>query len=277
MRVTVLITLLNDPRAERTVRSLLAQTRPPEEILIADGGSRPEFLTSLRELAKADARLRIEHCPGSVAETRKLAIPLTRGDIVAFLDSDQVAPEGWLAALVAPIEGGQADMTGGPTKPLNLPKSPAEAYINDFDAWFYANVVPRDITMLPMGNSAWSRAVFDAIGNFDTRLVWGGEDYDINLRAARAGFRCRYVSEAWVWHDQSHLSTFRKIVRRKYRYSVGATFAYLKNGVLGSKARSAASTSVKFRHPYEWTNLLIKPVALIGGWRRWRRMRRRPA
>ncbi|HVL49745.1 MAG TPA: glycosyltransferase [Candidatus Thermoplasmatota archaeon] len=274
MRVTVLVTLLNDPRVAATLDSLRAQSRPPDEILVADGGSRPDHLKPLLEAAARDDRVRIETCPGSVAETRNLALPMSTGDVIAFLDSDEVAPPGWLEALVAPIEAGAADFTGGPTRPLREPRTRSERYVNDFDAWFYPNVVAKDPTMTPMGNSAWRRAVFDAIGNFDDRLVWGGEDYDVNLRAVAAGFRGAYVPEAWVWHDQSHLSSFRRILRRKYRYSVGATVAYLKNGVLGAKAGGAAATAARFRHPYEWANVVVKPVALVAGWLKWRRLRK---
>ncbi|HWG89446.1 MAG TPA: glycosyltransferase [Candidatus Thermoplasmatota archaeon] len=269
MHTTVLVTLFNDKRVLRTLESLGQQTRRLDRILVADGGSRDGTLEAVREFAAKhpDLPVDVRVYPGSVAETRNQALadmPAETG-IVVFLDADQIAPDFWLEKLVAPIEAGSAEFTGGPTRPWAPPKNQVEHYINEFEAWFYPNVVAHDITALPMGNSAWRRDLFQKIGNFDQTLVWGGEDYDINLRAVQAGQRGRYVPDAWVYHDQSHLDTRRKVLRRKYRYAVGATVAYLKNGTLLRKVPGAAGTATKFRHRYEAMNLLVKPFALVRG------------
>lgn len=152
-------------------------------------------------------------------------------------------------------------MTGGPTRPFAEPVSPGEAYLNDFEAWFYPNVVAHDMTKLPMGNSAWRVSTLARAGGFDARLRWGGEDYDVNIRVKREGGRATYVPEAWVHHDQSGRNDLTSILRRKYRYNVGAALAYMKNGVLREKMR--ATTQARFRHPYERWNLVIQPLALL--------------
>lgn len=261
---TVLVTQFNDIRVTRALDSLLTQTRRPDAVLVADGGSRADVLDAMRRWAGAHPELavRIEAHAGSVAGTRASALRSLAGktDVLAFLDTDEVAPPGWLAALVAPIEEGRADFTGGPTRPLGPPASEGERYLNEFEAWFYPNVVARDMTKLPMGNSAWRLAKLLEVGGFDERLRWGGEDYDLNLRVTRAGGRGVYVPEAWVHHDQSGRNDLRSILRRKYRYNVGAALAYMKNGVLRERMR--ASATGKFRHRYETWNVLIQPLAL---------------
>lgn len=275
LHVTVLVTLLNDKRVLRTLGSLARQTRRPDAVLVADGGSTDGTLDALAAFTKDHPWVRVERHPGSVAGTRDSALRSLSGtDVVVFLDADQVAPPGWLAALVAPIEAGRAAFAGGPTRPLAEPKGKGEAYLNDFEAWFYPHVVAHDLTKLPMGNSAWRLDVLRAVGGFDTRLSWGGEDYDVNLRVHRAGHTGAYVPEAWVHHDQSGRNDLRRLLRRKYRYNVGATMAYLKNGVLREKMRGAARNSVAFRHPYERWNLVVQPLALVKGWWTWRRARR---
>lgn len=275
LHVTVLVTLLDDKRVERTLASLAAQTRRPDAVLVADGGSTDGSLDVARAAAKTHPWIRVEHHPGSVAGTRNAALRSLAGtDVVVFLDADQVAPPGWLATLVEPIEAGRADYTGGPTRPLAPPSGKGEAYLNAFEAWFYPNVVARDITKLPMGNSAWRLEILRGVGGFDPRLAWGGEDYDVNLRAAAAGARGELVAEAWVHHDQSGRNDLRRLLRRKYRYNVGATMAYLKNGVLRSKMRDAARNTVAFRHPIERWNLVIQPLALAVGALQWWWVRR---
>ena len=276
MHVTVIITLLNDKRVIRTLDSLDEQSRRADAVLVADGGSTDGTLQAVERFAAAhpDVRVRVEHHPGSVASTRNSALSsLSDTDVVVFLDADQVAPPQWLAALVAPIESGRAAFAGGPTRPFAPPVDEGEAYLNAFEAWFYPNVVAHDLTKLPMGNSAWRLDVLRAVGGFDARLAWGGEDYDVNLRVHQAGHEGAYVPEAWVYHDQSGRTSLRRLLRRKYRYNVGATMAYAKNGVLRAKMRDAARNTVAFRHPYERWNLVIQPFALAKGLWMWRRRR----
>jgi GT2 family glycosyltransferase len=274
VRTTVLVTHLNDPRVIRTLRSLAEQSRKPDAALVADGGSREDVLREVRAFCDANPWCRLETHPGSVAATRDSALRSLRGssDVVAFLDSDEVAPPGWLAALVAPIEKGEADYAGGPTRPLAEPQGEGEKYLNDFEAWFYPNVVAHDITKLPMGNSAWRVETLLQAGGFDPRLAWGGEDYDVNLRVAKSGAKGVFVPEAWVHHDQSGRNDLRRLLRRKYRYNVGAALAYLKNGVLRERMR--ASAGARFRHPYERWNALIQPLALARALTLWPRVRR---
>ena len=52
----------------------------------------------------------------------------------------------------------------------------------------------------------------------------------------------------------------------EYRYNVGASLAYMKNGVLREKMRGAAKSTVAFRHRYETWNLLVQPLALVRAW-----------
>lgn len=263
--VTVLLTVYNDLRVRRTVGSLLDGDRVPDEILIADGGS-DDGTWELAEDLEADHNpVRALRAPGSVAETRNDAIPEVAGDVVAFLDADELAPDQWLGELIAPIEAGDVDFAGGPTRPLEEPASRAERYVNEHEAWFYREVVSRDVTFLPMGNSAWSTRIFEAIGGFDPRLSWGGEDYDVNLRAQRAGFEGVFVEEAWVHHDQSRLDSLAAVLRKRYRYMVGATVAYRKNEVLWGKAGRSLGDVARFRHPYETLVWLLKPLALVHG------------
>ena len=262
MRTTVLITLLNDRRVVRCVKSALAQGAAVTEILVADGGSQPELLADLAKLAEREPRIRILKAPGSVAESRNSALAGIKTNVVAFLDADEVAPVGWLPTLTEPIRKGDADFTGGPTRPLADAQTKAEQYINRGEEALYREHVPHDLALLPMGNSAWRVDLLRRIGGFDARLAWGGEDYDVNLRAIRSGARGVFVPAAFVFHDQSHLDSFRKVLRRKRRYYFGAATAYIKNGVLRKRSTSAAKRFT-VQHPIDVLDVVLKPWALL--------------
>ena len=272
LKTSVVITLLDDFRVKKTLDSLISQNKLPDEIVVADGGSKKELLDMLHEYEKKDRRVKVYILLGSVAETRNKVLPLLNGDLVIFLDADEIAPPNWLSSLIKFIENREADFVGGPTKPLNAPKNKYEAFVNNFSGWFYENVVSSDISTLPMGNTAWHKKIFDKIGGFDERLKWGGEDYDINMRALANGFKGLLIKDAWVWHDQSHLDSLNKIVRRKYKYSVGATLAYFKSKNVKKKIGRAAKTSIMYFHPIELINFLIKPFAFIKGYILWKKI-----
>ena len=87
LKTSVVITLLDDFRVKRTLDSLISQNKLPDEIVVADGGSKKELLEMLHEYEKKDRRVKVYILLGSVAETRNKVLPLLNGDLVIFLDA----------------------------------------------------------------------------------------------------------------------------------------------------------------------------------------------
>ena len=110
MKVSVIATVLDEKQAiEHLLESLSAQTRPPDEVVIADGGSTDGTLDILSSWA-ASGRLplRVVSAPGAnISAGRNHAIAAARGEIIASTDAGVHLDEGWLAALVAPFERAQ--------------------------------------------------------------------------------------------------------------------------------------------------------------------------
>jgi glycosyltransferase involved in cell wall biosynthesis len=95
MRASVIIPCRN---AERTVpeavASAFAQTEPPAEVVVVDDASTDRSAEAARE---AGARV-IRHTERrNAGGARNTGIDATRGDLLAFLDADAVAPPDWLA------------------------------------------------------------------------------------------------------------------------------------------------------------------------------------
>jgi GT2 family glycosyltransferase len=263
MRVGVIVTSRNDVRLLRALQSLREQSLRPSEIVVADG-SDDNWLQSHAELTERCVELGatwVHSERASVPKARNMGIrKLAHLDVIAFLDTDEYAPSVWLEVLTAPILRKEADFTGGPTRPAGESHRYAE-YLNTIEERHY-RWVARDISQLPMGNSAWRREVFDAIGGFDESFLLAGEDYDVNLRALDAGFRGLFVPEAWVYHDQSHLNTAWKILKRKYRYNIGGAMAYIKNRALAERVSRIVSRP-KYWHWLELFNPTIRLLAYL--------------
>jgi glycosyltransferase involved in cell wall biosynthesis len=230
--VTVVVTVLKDPRVARTLESLLAQTRLPDEILVDDGGGTDEVARITSEFTRRDPRVVHLDAPGNIPESRNTALRAAHGEFIAFLDADEVAPPGWLAALLAPFADAGVGFTGGPTPatPESL-HSLGARYYDGYLRRFYDEVASRQPHALPMGNSAWRAEVFRSVGLLDTTLFRraASEDQEIAVRALARGFRGVYVPGAWVGHDFSDIST-RGLLRKQRIYAEGGYVVWRRRG-----------------------------------------------
>jgi cellulose synthase/poly-beta-1,6-N-acetylglucosamine synthase-like glycosyltransferase len=230
--ISVIVTVLRDPRVERTIRSLLRQRRPPLEILVDDGGGNDVVRQVAARLAAEDARVVHVDAPGTIPESRNVAIQRARGEFLAFLDADEVAPEGWLEALCAPFSEPTVGFTGGPTPALEgTARSLGARFYDGYLHRFYDVEARHHPHALPMGNSAWRSSVFDRVGLLDTSFLQGtgSEDQEVAARALEAGFRGVYVPEASVDHDFSDLST-RALLHKQRKYAEGGYVVWRRTG-----------------------------------------------
>jgi len=270
--VVVEIAVLNDRRLLDAVASIEAQRRRPDRILIVGAPGTPEELLTEAKARAPHVPVEAVRVPGYVTEARARTLPLLREEITVFLDADGTAPPEWLESLVAPIEAGAASFTGGPTRPLRPPENSIERYIVLLEQSIYEGLVPQRVTYLPLHNTAWRSEVVRTLG-FDGRLP-GAEDHDLETRAAHAGLVGRFVPAAWVFHDKSNETSFLRWLRRRYRnYLLPLAMSLVKNGEL--RGRLGERRPV-VRHPLRYVDAAMKPLALVDGYLRWRRVRHRP-
>jgi cellulose synthase/poly-beta-1,6-N-acetylglucosamine synthase-like glycosyltransferase len=229
--VTVIVTVLDDPRLERTLESLLAQSHPPNEILVADGGRSPVIAGICERFAARDARIRRVEAPGTIAESRNRALGEVRTDFLAFLDTDEVAPPDWLERLLAPFTDAHVGFTGGPTPGMpGTTRNIAARYYDAYLRRFYDRVASQRPHALPMGNSAWRMRIFRELGPLDLSVSgFGSEDQEMALRALRAGWHGVYVPAASVQHDFSDLGWW-SLFRKQRHYGRGGYAIWRRTG-----------------------------------------------
>jgi glycosyltransferase involved in cell wall biosynthesis len=116
MKVSVILTVLNEARGlPDLLDSLAAQTRPPDEVIVVDGGSSDGTLEVLDgERRRGRLPLVTLQRPGAnISQGRNSAIAAARGEIIAVTDAGVRLPSSWLERLVAPLERpGGAEVAG---------------------------------------------------------------------------------------------------------------------------------------------------------------------
>lgn len=100
------------------LRSLLAQTWPPDEIVVADGGSTDGTATVAEKFASQGARL-LSIGPAFPGRGRNAAIAAARQEWVALIDAGCTADTRWLEELIAPVlRDPTVDVVFGDYRPL---------------------------------------------------------------------------------------------------------------------------------------------------------------
>ncbi|MDX9974118.1 MAG: glycosyltransferase [FCB group bacterium] len=128
-----------------------------------------------------------------------------RSDYIAFFDQDQLAEPDWLEALFDVAERFNADVVDGP-RDLLLPKEELDrlngvcrAHLGEIPG----GGEPRPITTRTgscTGNQLIRRGVVEFVGDFDERILRGGEEWDYFRRVRRAGFTFWFAPKAVVHH-----------------------------------------------------------------------------
>ena len=203
MRVSVIVPVLNEREAVGAlVAALFSQTRAPDEVIIADGGSDDGTREFLAELAEDHPDLKIIEGPGGISGNRNAAIRVATGEVIACTDAGCLPEPRWLEALARPFESG-ADWVAGFYRPDGKTTASTAAGV-------VMMTVLEEVDVdhfLPGGSSqAFTKEAWEAVGGFPEGIN-AGEDtlYGEQLRAA--GYRPEFAPDALVaWHPPSSLT-----------------------------------------------------------------------
>ena len=162
------------------VASISRQDHKVLEIIVVDSASVDGTADILARLAKDGAPIRHlqseSRAPG-VARNEGMAV--ARGDIIAFLDADDLWPEGKLARQLAYLD-------------TFADKGMVSGFVSYFDILDPATLAPAENARIEtlfhvhLGACLYRREVFERIGTFDESLVYC-EDVDLLIRVREAG------------------------------------------------------------------------------------------
>jgi glycosyltransferase involved in cell wall biosynthesis len=181
--------------------SLLAQTRPPDEILIINNASTDD--TGAVARAIPGVRVIDEPSKGLVI-ARETARRAASGDILAYVDADCRVPLQWLERVERRFDADRS---------LVAVTGPYQFY--DWDRTGRALLRGYDLSVAPLthavvhhglglgailygGNFAVRRSALAAIGGFDVSVEFHGEDTNLGRRLTPHG-RVELAGDCWVW------------------------------------------------------------------------------
>ncbi len=198
--LTVVIPLYNGAKfIEEALQSVLTQTWPADEIIVVDDGSTDNGAEIVSRVGK-DRRIRlIQQTNSGQSAARNAGVDQAHGDLIAFLDQDDVWYSNHLAELVKPFLEIRGIALGWVYSDLDEINEEGERIISGLLGTMSSAHPKRDIKaclkqdmfILPSA-SLISRRAFKNVGGFD-RLLSGYEDDDFFLRMFLAGFDNVYI------------------------------------------------------------------------------------
>jgi GT2 family glycosyltransferase len=216
-----------------TVRSILAGTHVPEEIVIVDQSRRIDATVGTLVDDRPEVLTLVRMGGGGLTRARNAGAARARHDALVFVDDDMDADPRWLAALLVGL-GGQDDrdvvtgrvVAGAPERPGAFVPSTAQELLRAE----YRGRIDRDV--LAGGNAALWRAALDEVGPWDERLGAGArypaaDDNDLGFRLLEAGYRIVYLPEALLYHRAWRPRWEYPVVR--WRYGRGKAGFYMKH------------------------------------------------
>ena len=256
--VAVIVPTLRRPESlERALRSLFAQTGVADRvvaIVVVDNdpvGSAAATVESLR--TSSPWPLTYVHAPRpGVATARNAGLAATSAPLIAFLDDDEAASPGWLAALLEAQVNSGADAVFGP---ITGRAPDAVAWLKPWLERFFGREGPARTGLIDhpfgCGNSLMVRATaLPGPAPFDAGTDQaGGEDDALFAALASRGGRFGWAADAWVEEfAPAHRATLNYALARAFAYGQGPsqTAAAAGNwpGVARWMAIGAAQTAV---------------------------------
>lgn len=205
----------------------------PVEVLIADNGLSQK---AVRELSERRARVvPMGKNVGFGAAVNRL-VPHAEGTLLAVLNDDISVEDGFLEALVAPLELGASASAGVLVREECPTVIETAGIVIDRFLGSYDHLQGESVAILASeppapigpcaGAGAWHREVFTALGGFDERFFAYCEDVDLAIRMSQFAMDCALATKAVARHAGSRTLGYHSLAKAgRVGHSRGALIA----------------------------------------------------
>jgi GT2 family glycosyltransferase len=223
--VTIAIpTLLGGPTLQSCLESLQRQTFRDFEVVVVNNGSDETVVGPV----PAGLQFRVLS-PGAnigFGAAINLAVTDSTAEFIASLNDDTVPDEHWIERLVAAMKAnsrvglcasriqlfGTSAVDSAGILVCGDGSSKQRGHLQPSADWLVSGEA-----LLPSGCAGlYRRRMLDEIGLFDEDFFLYCEDTDLGLRACWAGWQCRYVADALVYHHYSRTAGAFSPLKARY-------------------------------------------------------------
>lgn len=184
--ISVIIPVYNaEEYVGEAIESVLNQTVEPLEILVINDGSTDGSAEKVKEYAP-DVKLISQKNKG-IGGARNTGIKKAKGELFAFLDSDDLWPEDHLKNLISVLENNED---------ISIVSGHVKQFLND-ESEELSSRIPEGQEVMPgyvAGASIIKKQVFNEVGLFDESLTLA-EYVDWFSRAKDAGFKYKLIED----------------------------------------------------------------------------------
>lgn len=245
--VSVIVTTRNEEKnIGRFLKSVLAQTYEPLEIIVVDNNSTDKT----KAIAKKYTKKVYNFGPERSAQ-RNLGVQKSKGEYVVILDADME-----LTSKV--IEDCVSTAQKESLKALIIPEKTVGkgliSKIRQFEREMYMGDLSIEVARF------FERRVFEEFGGYDLNLT-GPEDYDLPYRISKKFKIGR--SHNYIYHHEARLTLSRLLTKRFYYASRGAPYAQ-KHPELIIRQGNLLFRKAYFKNWFKFVKNPIKGALFIG-------------
>lgn len=263
--VTVLVPAYNEAENIRaTLLSILANSRPPDEVLVINDGSTDDTAAYAQEVATHyPNQIRVITVPnGGKAEALNEGIRLATSDIIVAIDGDTVLDRMCIENVLVPFQSEKVGAAAGKIVPASV-KTLLEKYQNleyligqNMDKTIIGLI--GAVNIVPGAIGAWRRSILIEVGGYSTETLV--EDQDLTLAVLALGYRVEYVPDAIAYTEVP--TSFRSFYMQRFRWTYGTFQCMWKY-----RTRICSDSNVRLGWvalPYAFIfNVLLPVIALL--------------
>lgn len=224
MKYSIIVPVYNRPdEVDELLESLSSQTLKDFEVVIVEDGSKitcKDVCDKYANILHLHYYYKENSGPG---QSRNYGVERANGEYVLIVDSDAVAPAGFMQAIDDELKRQPSDAWGGPDAAhesfTDVQKAISYAMTSFFTTGGIRGGKKQLDKFYPRSfNLGIRREAYLALGGFSktrfSKMSLYGEDIDFSIRIYKAGYSCRLFPEAWVWHKRR--TDFHKFWRQVY-------------------------------------------------------------
>lgn len=226
MKISVVIPVYNEEKhITACIDALVHNTRKPDEILLADGGSSDRT----RMLASRFPEVTILENPKKTAAAgRNVGIRHAKGDIIAFTDGDCIVEKNWLEEIEKAFVKYELDGLGGKVTTAPFENKYEEYWgtlawrlIMSFGDEAYQVKEKKLNDAFVTANCAYTRKLLKQIKGFDLWFANNAEDVDLCWRALEQQAKLMYIPSVVI---RAHsVNTLNGIRKKSFRNGVSSS------------------------------------------------------